>query len=79
MPMVLKVTLHQDENEAVAGADVVVTDTWVSMGQEHVHNKLAAMMPYQVNDVMMGAGKGRRAIPALSPRPSRRRSHAVGH
>tara|TARA_R110002094_G_scaffold60909_4_gene71557 strand:- start:264 stop:1190 length:927 start_codon:yes stop_codon:yes gene_type:complete len=47
------IAIHRDENEAVAGADVVVTDTWVSMGQEHVHNKLAAMMPYQVNDVLM--------------------------
>jgi ornithine carbamoyltransferase len=43
--------------EAVAGADVVVTDTWVSMGQEHVHNKLAAMAPYQVNDALMAAAK----------------------
>jgi len=47
------ISIHRDENEAVAGADVVVTDTWVSMGQEHAHNKLAAMMPYQVNDVLM--------------------------
>lgn len=51
------ILIHRDENEAVAGADVVVTDTWVSMGQEHVHNKLAAMMPYQVNDVMMEQAK----------------------
>lgn len=51
------ISIHRDENEAVAGADVVVTDTWVSMGQEHVHNKLAAMMPYQVNDVMMEQAK----------------------
>ncbi|WP_417610352.1 ornithine carbamoyltransferase [Parasphingorhabdus sp.] len=51
------IAIHRDENEAVAGADVVVTDTWVSMGQEHVHNKLAAMMPYQVNDVLMEQAK----------------------
>jgi len=51
------VAIHRDENEAVAGADVVITDTWVSMGQDHVHNKLAAMMPYQVNDVMMEQAK----------------------
>ena len=51
------ISIHRDENEAVAGADVVVTDTWVSMGQEHVHNKLAAMMPYQVNDLMMEQAK----------------------
>ena len=52
-----KISIHRDENEAVAGADVVVTDTWVSMGQEHAHNKLAAMMPYQVNDLMMEQAK----------------------
>lgn len=51
------IAIHRDENEAIAGADVVVTDTWVSMGQEHVHNKLAAMMPYQVNDVLMEQAK----------------------
>jgi len=51
------IAIHRDENEAVAGADVVVTDTWVSMGQEHVHNKLAAMMLYQVNDLLMEQAK----------------------
>ena len=53
----VKISVHRDEMEAVSGADVVITDTWVSMGQEHVHNKMAAMMPYQVNDVMMEQAK----------------------
>jgi ornithine carbamoyltransferase len=52
-----KITLTRDAAEAVAGADVVVTDTWVSMGQEHAHNKIAAMMPYQVNDRLMAGAK----------------------
>jgi len=43
--------------EAASGADVIITDTWVSMGQEHVHNKMAAMMPYQVNDLIMEKAK----------------------
>lgn len=51
------VTLTQDAAGAAAGADVVVTDTWVSMGQEHTHNKLAAMAPYQVNARLMGEAK----------------------
>lgn len=51
------ITLTRDPREAVAGADVVVTDTWVSMGQEHVHNKLAAMAPYQVNEALMAGAK----------------------
>ncbi|MXP27817.1 ornithine carbamoyltransferase [Porphyrobacter algicida] len=48
-----KVTLTQDAVEAADGADVLVTDTWVSMGQEHTHNKLAAMAPYQVDSRLM--------------------------
>ncbi|WP_397597455.1 ornithine carbamoyltransferase [Sphingorhabdus sp.] len=52
------VTLTRDAAEAVSGADVIVTDTWVSMGQEHAHNKIAAMMPYQVNAQLMAMAKG---------------------
>ncbi len=48
-----EITLTRDPVEAVKSADVVVTDTWVSMGQEHVHNKLAAMAPFQVNEALM--------------------------
>ena len=51
------VTLTNDAWEAVADADIVVTDTWVSMGQEHVHNKLAAMAPFQVSDALMASAK----------------------
>ncbi|MBK7283758.1 MAG: ornithine carbamoyltransferase [Sphingomonadales bacterium] len=47
------IEVFRDAAEAVHGADVVVTDTWVSMGQEHVHNKLAAMAPFQVNERLM--------------------------
>ena len=39
--------------EMVANADVIVTDTWISMGQEHAEAKLAAMMPFQVNEALM--------------------------
>lgn len=38
---------------AVEGAEVVVTDTWVSMGQENVKDKLTAMLPFQVNAALM--------------------------
>ena len=48
-----RVTLTRDAVEAVAGADVVVTDTWVSMGQAEAAGKLAAMAPYQVNAALM--------------------------
>ena len=51
------VTVTRDAAEAVAGADIVITDTWVSMGQDHAHNKVAAMMPYQVNERLMATAK----------------------
>ena len=47
------VTVHRDPADAVRGADVVVTDTWVSMGQAHAEEKLAAMAPYQVDEALM--------------------------
>ena len=47
------IILTRDAAEAARGADVLVTDTWVSMGQEHAHNKLAAMAPYQVDERLM--------------------------
>ncbi|ODP36907.1 ornithine carbamoyltransferase [Sphingomonas turrisvirgatae] len=43
--------------EAVAGADIVVTDTWISMGQDHAETKLAAMWPFQVNEGLMAQAK----------------------
>ncbi len=52
-----RVTLTRDPAEAAAGADIVVTDTWVSMGQEHAHNKLAAMAPFQVDERLMARAK----------------------
>jgi ornithine carbamoyltransferase len=51
------VTLTNDARETAAGADILVTDTWVSMGQEHVHNKLAAMAPFQVNGGLIAHAK----------------------
>lgn len=51
------ITLTRDALEAVAGADVVVTDTWISMGQAHADAKLAAMMPYQVTAALMAHAK----------------------
>lgn len=47
------ITLTNDAAQAARGADVVVTDTWVSMGQDHAHNKLAAMAPFQVDAQLM--------------------------
>ena len=51
------VTLTNDAGEAARNADIVVTDTWVSMGQEHAVGKLAAMAPFQVNATLMARAK----------------------
>ena len=50
-----KVLIERDPVRAVTGADLVVTDTWVSMhdpesAKERRHNQLS---PYQVNDRLM--------------------------
>ena len=42
-----------DPAEAVAGADIVYADVWVSMGDDHCEEKLAALAPYQVNEALM--------------------------
>ena len=51
------ITLTRDPVAAVAGADAVVTDTWISMGQAHAGGKLKAMMPYQVTPGLMAKAK----------------------
>ena len=48
-----RITVHRDAHAAVAGADVVVTDTWISMGQTGAEARIAAMAPFQVNDALM--------------------------
>ena len=53
------VQIIRDPSEAVAGADLVVTDTWVSMHdsqstKERRHNQLR---PYQVNERLMAVAK----------------------
>ena len=43
-----------DASEAVAGADVVLTDTWASMGQEDERDeRIATFEPYRVDAAMM--------------------------
>ena len=51
-----------DPFEAVAGADVVATDTWASMGQEAEHEERKKIFaPYQVNAELL-RGADRRVI-----------------
>lgn len=51
------ITLTQDARAAAEGADVLVTDTWVSMGQTHAEDKLRAMEPFRIDAPLMGAAK----------------------
>ena len=52
------VTIFTDPNEAVAGADVVVTDTWVSMGKEEEKaHRVAVFGAYQVTPELMTLAK----------------------
>ncbi|MCK9540646.1 MAG: ornithine carbamoyltransferase [Novosphingobium sp.] len=48
-----EVLFTRDPRKAVAGAQVVVTDTWVSMGQAGGEAHVAAMQPYQVDAALM--------------------------
>jgi ornithine carbamoyltransferase len=48
-----KVVFTSDPEEAVKGADCVVTDTWVSMGDKNAAKRQALLKPYQVNKALM--------------------------
>ena len=48
-----KLVMFEDPSEAVKGADCVVTDVWVSMGQENTAERVELLKPYQVNMPLM--------------------------
>jgi ornithine carbamoyltransferase len=53
-----KIELFNDPNEAVINADVVTTDTWVSMGQEEQKAKrLKDFAGYMIDEDMMKRAK----------------------
>ncbi|HOQ07389.1 MAG TPA: ornithine carbamoyltransferase [Clostridiales bacterium] len=53
-----KVVLTEDPEEAIKDADVVYTDTWVSMGQEAEKDlRIKVFMPYQVNKKLFSLAK----------------------
>ena len=53
------VTLTEDPREAVTGATAVITDTWVSMGQEGEDGRgQQTFAPYQVTDELMELSGG---------------------
>ncbi|KUH67196.1 ornithine carbamoyltransferase [Mycolicibacterium novocastrense] len=49
------VTVTEDPDAAAEGADVLVTDTWTSMGQENDGlDRVGPFRPYQVNEALLG-------------------------
>ncbi|HSB41247.1 MAG TPA: ornithine carbamoyltransferase [Methylomirabilota bacterium] len=54
-----QVTVTTEARDAVEDADVVYTDTWISMGQEgDRERRLEAFQRYQVNDRLLGFAPG---------------------
>ncbi|HEX2216890.1 MAG TPA: ornithine carbamoyltransferase [Xanthobacteraceae bacterium] len=51
------ITVGHDPEEAVSGADCVVTDTWVSMGDKESERRHNLLRPYQVNARLMAKAK----------------------
>jgi ornithine carbamoyltransferase len=52
-----RVTLMHSAGAAVEGADCVMTDSWVSMNQEHRARGHNVFMPFQVNAALMARAK----------------------
>lgn len=48
------VTLTENPVEAVAGADLVITDTWVSMGDTDADERRRHLKPYRVDTTLLG-------------------------
>ncbi|HEU0311342.1 MAG TPA: ornithine carbamoyltransferase [Sphingomicrobium sp.] len=48
-----RISFGHDPLEAIDGAEVVVTDTWVSMGQKDEELRRRAFAPFQVDEAMM--------------------------
>ena len=53
-----RIDLYDTAEEAVSSADVVITDTFVSMGDKDGEARLAELDPYAVTDDLMGLAQG---------------------
>ncbi|MGA1800419.1 ornithine carbamoyltransferase [Sphingomonas sp. 4RDLI-65] len=51
------ITTTESPSAAVEDADIIVTDTWISMGQTDSETKLKALTPYQVDAALMALAK----------------------
>ena len=48
-----RIEVSDDPRAAVRGADLVLADTWVSMGDRDADRRVEALAPYQVNEALM--------------------------
>ena len=53
-----RITLTGDPEEAVAGADCVVTDVWLSVNDEPAEGRHKLLAPFRVDDRLMARAKG---------------------
>ena len=51
------ISVVKDPKHAASGADVIVTDTWVSMGDTDYDRRIELLTPYQVNEDLMAQGE----------------------
>jgi ornithine carbamoyltransferase len=51
------VSLTAEPREAAAGADCIVTDTWVSMGDKEGGSRHNLLAPYRVDEALMACAK----------------------
>ncbi|MCD6557715.1 MAG: ornithine carbamoyltransferase [Candidatus Aenigmarchaeota archaeon] len=47
------ITVEHDPIRGVMNADIIYTDTWVSMGQEDAEQRIKDLRPYQVNEKLV--------------------------
>lgn len=52
-----KVSISENPGEAAKDADCVITDTFISMGDEDADKRLSDLAPFQVNDKVMAQAK----------------------
>ena len=52
-----RVSVGEDPHAAVDGADCVVTDTWVSMGDERAEDRRRLLAPYRIDKALMARAK----------------------
>ena len=77
-----KIVVTEDVKAAAAGADLLYTDVWVSMGKEgESADRVRQMSGYQINAALVAArpaGGAGDALPARLSRQGNRRSHLRG-